>query len=110
MSTKVPRRFRLDARSRDAGRPSTDPIECRQVPRTFIAGHMRGQRTNVILRTFLPDTITLPQDQVSLDAALVPLMEVLAEHVHNRWMQRRTAEGWTFGPNRDDARKTHPGL
>lgn len=38
------------------------------------------------------------------------LVEVLAEAVHDRWMERRRREGWRPGPVRDDAELTHPGL
>ena len=41
---------------------------------------------------------------------LGPLIEHLAEKVHDKWAERRIAEGWTFGPRRDDERKTTPNL
>lgn len=52
----------------------------------------------------------LDTDGVALPDALVPLVERLAEHVHDVWAEGRLAEGWTYGPARDDVRKTHPGL
>jgi hypothetical protein len=43
--------------------------------------------------------------------ALTPdLTEQLAEHTHDVWAARRLADGWTYGPARDDAAKTHPCL
>ncbi len=47
---------------------------------------------------------------VVLPAHLLDLVERLAEHVHDTWALQRLAEGWTYGPNRDDDRKRHPGL
>jgi hypothetical protein len=47
--------------------------------------------------------VTLPRD-------LVELVECLAEHNHDIWAQQRMAEGWTYGPQRDDAKKQHPDL
>jgi hypothetical protein len=47
---------------------------------------------------------------VALPPELLALTERLAEHTHDTWAQRRLAEGWTYGPRRDDARKQHPGL
>ena len=47
--------------------------------------------------------ITLPPE---LDA----LVELLAENNHNHWARQRADSGWTYGPQRDDARKTHPDL
>lgn len=29
---------------------------------------------------------------------------------HDQWMQQRISAGWTYGPERDEARKTHPML
>ena len=52
----------------------------------------------------------LDTDSVDLPDALTPLVERLAEHVHDTWAQRRLDEGWTHGPTRDNATKTHPCL
>lgn len=38
------------------------------------------------------------------------LTEQLARNTHEVWARGRMAEGWRFGPNRDDEAKTHPGL
>lgn len=34
----------------------------------------------------------------------------MAEHKHNVWAFERIKQGWTYGPIRDDALKTHPCL
>lgn len=34
----------------------------------------------------------------------------MAENVHDVWAQQRMAEGWTYGPRRDDDNKKHPCL
>lgn len=47
---------------------------------------------------------------VTLDPGLTALTERLAEHVHDLWIDRRTHDGWTYGPRRDDERREHPGL
>ena len=52
----------------------------------------------------------IPTSQVSLSAELVQLAERLAENAHEIWATRRLAEGWTYGPARDDAAKRHPDL
>ena len=41
---------------------------------------------------------------------LEPLVETIAEFVHDQWAAQRIADGWTYGPTRDDAKKTHPCL
>jgi broad specificity phosphatase PhoE len=45
-----------------------------------------------------------------LSEEVLALLERLAEHNHDVWARRRIAEGWTYGPQRDDDRKQHPGL
>lgn len=47
---------------------------------------------------------------VVLPESLMPLIEALAENVHDTWAKGRMDEGWTYGPVRDDARKQHPCL
>ena len=38
------------------------------------------------------------------------LREHLAENIHDVWAAQRIAQGWTYGPERDDTKKTHPCL
>jgi len=47
---------------------------------------------------------------VRLEPRLEELVERLAESIHDNWALRRMSEGWTYGPNRDDAKKSHPDL
>lgn len=47
---------------------------------------------------------------VVLPAELIPLMEEMAKNVHEVWANNRIAEGWRYGPVRDDAQKKHPCL
>lgn len=53
-----------------------------------------------------------PRDtsDVVLPEALVPLVEQMARNVHEVWAQTRMRQGWRYGPERDDAKKTHPCL
>ncbi|MBP8954402.1 MAG: Ryanodine receptor Ryr [Armatimonadetes bacterium] len=48
-------------------------------------------------------SIVLPED-------LEALTEYLAENAHDTWAAQRLADGWSYGPARDDARKLHPCL
>ena len=48
--------------------------------------------------------------KVELDDELLRLTEQLAENAHDHWAMRRIAEGWTFGPVRDEPSKKHPNL
>lgn len=47
---------------------------------------------------------------VELPAELLSLTERLAENTHDLWAVQRLAQGWTLGPQRDDAKKLHPCL
>lgn len=47
---------------------------------------------------------------VELPAELGELVEQLARNVHEVWAQSRMSEGWAYGPERNDAFKTHPCL
>jgi hypothetical protein len=49
-------------------------------------------------------------EAVTLTPELLALTERLAEHVHDLWSRQRLADGWRYGPHRDDAKKQHPGL
>lgn len=48
--------------------------------------------------------------QVALTASILELTERLAENAHDVWAQQRLADGWTYGPTRDDNAKKHPCL
>ena len=43
-----------------------------------------------------------------LPPELLPLKELMAENVHNVWMDTRKQQGWKYGPKRNDATKEHP--
>lgn len=47
---------------------------------------------------------------VELPEELLPLIEEMAKNVHEVWAQNRINEGWSYGPERDDAKKEHPCL
>ena len=47
---------------------------------------------------------------ITLSPELTALTERLAENAHDLWAATRLAQGWTHGPNRDDALKKHPCL
>jgi hypothetical protein len=47
---------------------------------------------------------------IKLTDEILKLTELLAENAHDIWARQRMAEGWTFGPKRDDAAKKHPDL
>ena len=45
---------------------------------------------------------------VELSPEILELCEKLAENTHEVWAVGRIAQGWTYGPVRDDAKKETP--
>ena len=60
------------------------------------------------MKTYTPH----PRDlaSIAIPAELDALVEALAENVHDTWARSRIDAGWTYGPVRDDAKKTNPCL
>jgi hypothetical protein len=54
--------------------------------------------------------VPLDTSKVELSAEILGLTELLAHHIHDVWAQQRLAEGWRYGPHRDEGRKEHPCL
>lgn len=55
---------------------------------------------------YIPHLIDL--SDVELGEELIELREAIAEHAHNVWAAERQAQGWTYGPQRDDDKKQTP--
>ena len=49
-------------------------------------------------------------EDVVLPEELTTLAEKIARNVHDVWASNRLNDGWVYGPERDDAKKTHPCL
>ena len=47
---------------------------------------------------------------IQLPEELLALTEQIAENVHENWSAGRIADGWRYGPNRDDAQRITPCL
>ena len=60
------------------------------------------------MTTYAPTPIST--QAVTLPQELDELVEQLAENIHDHWANQRIEDGWVYGPQRDDARKTHPDL
>lgn len=60
----------------------------------------------------LPEYKPRPVDTsaIELNQDLRANIEALARNNHEVWANARAAEGWKYGPERNDARKEHPGL
>ena len=58
--------------------------------------------------TYNPCPVNL--DSIELPTSLDDLIEQIAENVHDVWAKSRMDEGWTYGSERNDEKKTHPCL
>lgn len=58
--------------------------------------------------SYNPNPPDHPDSEIPPD--LLELVEQMAESTHNVWSRQRLAEGWKYGPQRDDVKKEHPGL
>ena len=47
---------------------------------------------------------------VTLSEEILELTELLAKNTHDVWAVGRYAQGWTYGPERNDEEKTNPCL
>ena len=52
----------------------------------------------------------IPVEEIELPTELNDLVEALARNVHDLWALERLAQNWTYGEERNDKLKTHPGL
>ena len=57
-----------------------------------------------------PEKTVLPKELLIEQEIQRFFIDDLAKSVHNQWMTGRIAEGWQYGPNRDDEKKEHPGI
>jgi hypothetical protein len=48
--------------------------------------------------------------RVEIPPELASVVERLAQNVHDAWARERLADGWRWGPARDDASRRHPSL
>lgn len=60
------------------------------------------------MNTYIPKPIDLSDVELSED--LNELREAIAENAHEVWAENRQAEGWTYGPKRNDELKQTPDM
>lgn len=59
-------------------------------------------------KTYIPKPIDT--SDIELSEELMKLTEEMAKNVHDVWSAGRIADGWTWGPKRDDEKKENPCL
>ena len=50
------------------------------------------------------------EDGIFLSKDLDVIIEQMAKNVHDTWAASRISQGWTYGKQRNDEKKTHPCL
>ncbi|MBO5471374.1 MAG: hypothetical protein J5976_02905 [Bacteroidales bacterium] len=60
------------------------------------------------MNEYIPNPIDISDVELSED--LNELREAIAENAHEIWAENRMAEGWTYGPVRNDELKQNPDL
>lgn len=68
--------------------------------------HYLATITTKDMNTYNPKPIDL--SDVELTEDLNELREAIAENAHDVWAAERQAQGWTYGPHRDDDKKETP--
>ena len=60
------------------------------------------------MKEYTPTPVDTSKTELLVE--LQDLVEVLAKNTHNTWAAGRVADGWKWGPARDDKKKLHPCL
>ena len=87
-----------------------------------VRGGHRGSATEPVIRPPALRAVTtggvdmkyrpkpIDTSNVELPGSIAPLIEKLAKHNHDVWANQRLAQGWKYGPERNDQRMEHPCL
>lgn len=60
------------------------------------------------MNTYQPDPIDT--SMIELPQEIIAIGEKLAKNIHDTWAAQRYADGWQYGPERNDQQKQHPCL
>ena len=93
--------------------PNTDEELTRYSITSFSEAWRQSNNYLVVVNTtdkFIYDPSPIGLDDVVLSDDLTELQEAIAENAHEIWAYNRKQEGWTYGPERDDAKKLHPDM
>lgn len=78
----------------------------------FMAAWKESQNYMILVLQSVDEYVPHPidVDNIPLDGDLEELQEAIAENAHDVWAEARMKEGWSYGKDRDDAKKLHPDL
>lgn len=70
--------------------------------------NMKKTENHETKQVYLPQPVDT--NGVVVPKQLMELVEEMSRNVHEVWAKSRMDQGWTWGQQRDDIMKTHPGL
>lgn len=93
--------------------PSTEEELTTYKAALFLQAWQQSNNYLVVVNTtdkFVYEPSPISLDDVILSDDLAELQEAIAENAHEIWAKARTDQGWTYGPERNDAKKETPDM
>ena len=93
--------------------PSTEEELTTYKVTSFLQAWQQSNNYLVVVNTtdkFIYEPSPISLDDVTLSDDLAELQEAIAENAHEIWAKTRTDQGWTYGPERNDAKKETPDM
>ncbi len=93
--------------------PSTEEELTTYSIKSFSKAWNKSSNYLVVINTtdkFAYDPYPINLDEIELSEDLIELQEAIAENAHEIWAKNRTDEGWSYGPERNDAKKETPDM
>lgn len=93
--------------------PTTDDELTPYTLPAFCEAWKQSNNYLVVINTtdrFVYDPYPVGLDDVILSDDLIELQEAIAENAHEIWARNRKDEGWSYGPERNDAKKETPDM
>lgn len=93
--------------------PSTEEELTTYKVTSFLRAWQQSNNYLVVVNTtdnFVYEPSPISLDDVILSDDLAELQEAIAENAHEIWAKARNDQGWTYGPERNDAKKETPDM
>lgn len=93
--------------------PSTEEELTTYKLTSFLQAWQQSNKYLVVVNTtdkFVYEPSPISLDDIILSDDLAELKEAIAENAHEIWAKARTDQGWTYGPERNDAKKETPDM
>ena len=93
--------------------PNTDEELTKYSISSFMEAWRQSNNYLVVVNTtdrFIYEPSPIGLDDVELSEDLSELQEAIAENAHEIWAKNRRAQGWSYGPERNDQKKETPDM